>query len=383
MTNEAVLAGKLVLDLSRLLPGPYCSMILADYGARVITIEDRRFKREFPLETYMVNRNKEHMNINLKTDKGREIFYRLTEKADVIIEGFRPGVTKRLGVDYETLKNINKRIIYCSITGYGQSGPYRDKVGHDVNYLGYAGALSLIGEKEGIPAIPVFQVADIVGGGMNAAIGILLAIIAREQIGEGQYIDISMVDGVIALLTIPVSTYLLSGEVPKRSNHRLSHRYACYNVYETKDGKFISIGAVEHRFWENICDYFNVPQYKIHQYDEKKRKEITDFFRRIFRKKTRKEWSEIFSEIDTCFGEVLEINELIDSKLVKDRKMIVAITDPARGKMQVINTAIKMSSTPGSARTCPPRFGQDTSNILKELGYDERQVLQFQKTGII
>ena len=199
MSKNGALFGITVIDLSRLLPGPYCSMILADHGARVIAVEDKRFLAD-GLFLNLINRNKEHMSLNLKTEKGKEIFFRLIQNADVVLEGFRPGVVERLGVGYETVRRINPRIIYCSITGYGQDGPFRDRVGHDANYLSYAGVLDLIGEADRPPSIPGIQIADIAGGGMNAAIGILLALFARDKSGNGQYIDISMTDGMVGFL---------------------------------------------------------------------------------------------------------------------------------------------------------------------------------------
>ena len=182
MENKGALKGVTVLDMARLLPGPYCSMILADHGARVIAVEDKRFMAD-GLFFDIVNRNKEHMSLDLKTPAGREIFFKLIQKVDVFMEGFRPGVVDRLGIDYETVRKVNLNIIYCAITGYGQDGPYRDRVGHDANYLSIAGVLDLIGEARHLPSIPGVQIADIAGGGMNAAIGILLALFAKENYG--------------------------------------------------------------------------------------------------------------------------------------------------------------------------------------------------------
>src|SRR5210317_2577968 len=228
MLKAGALDGVTVIDLSRLLPGPYCSMILADHGARVIAVENKRFMAD-GLFFNTINRNKEHMSLNLKTDAGQQIFFKLIEKADVLLEGFRPGVVDRLGADYESVRKVNPKIIYCSITGYGQDGPFRDRVGHDVNYLSYAGVLDLIGEKDHPPAIPGVQIADIAGGGMNAAIGILLALFAREKTGKGQYIDISMTDSMVSLLPVALFFRQLTGQEPTRADEFLSHRYACYN----------------------------------------------------------------------------------------------------------------------------------------------------------
>ncbi|MBT8350582.1 MAG: CoA transferase, partial [Deltaproteobacteria bacterium] len=239
MLENGALSGIKVIDLSRLLPGPYCSMILADHGARVIAIEDKRFMGD-GLFFSQIYRNKEHMSLNLKTEEGKKIFFRLANDADVILEGFRPGVVQRLGVDYDTVSKTNKKIIYCSISGYGQTGPYRDRAGHDVNYLSRSGALDLIGQANHPPSIPGIQVADIAGGGMNATIGILMALFAREKTGKGQHIDISMTDGLVGFMPSAFFLKQISGQFPTRSYSILSHKYACYNTYETADGRFIS-----------------------------------------------------------------------------------------------------------------------------------------------
>ena len=258
MNKNGALAGIKVLDLSRLLPGPYCSMVLADHGAAVIAVEDRRFLAD-GLFLNNVNRNKRHMTLNLKSKEGMEIFFRLAKEADVVLEGFRPGVVDKLGVGYDAVCKVNPKIIYCSITGFGQNGPFRERVGHDANYLSFAGVLDLIGEAKRPPSIPGVQIADIAGGGMNAVIGILLALFARENTGKGQYIDISMTDGVVGMLPLVQFFQNLTGKAPARGNALLSHRYACYNTYETADGRYLSIGAVEHRFWKQLCELLGLP----------------------------------------------------------------------------------------------------------------------------
>jgi crotonobetainyl-CoA:carnitine CoA-transferase CaiB-like acyl-CoA transferase len=296
MLEKGALTGVKVLDLSRLLPGPYCSMILADHGADVIAVEGKKFQAD---EMFFkeISRNKRHISLNLKTQEGKAIFMSLAKKADIILEGFRPGVVKTLGVDYETIKTINPGIIYCSITGYGQNGPMWDRAGHDVNYLSISGVLDLIGEKGHPPAIPGVQFADIAGGSMNAVIGILLALFAREKSGKGQYIDISMTDGMIGYLTLPSFFRQLTGERYERSESRFSHRYACYNTYETADRQYLAIGAVEKRFWQNLCEHLGVPEYVDLQYDEERRQEIITLMRRIFGEKTLAEWEEEFLEV--------------------------------------------------------------------------------------
>ncbi len=379
---SGALEGIKVIDLSRMLPGPYCSMILADHGARVIAIEDRRFMAD-DLLISPVNRNKDHMTLNLKTGEGKEIFLRLTRDADVVIEGFRPGVTKRLGIDYEALRKTNPKIIYCSITGYGQDGPYRDMAGHDVNYLSFSGVLDLIGEKDGPPCIPGIQIADLVGGGMNAAIGILLALVARARTGEGQYIDISMTDGMVGLLPMPLHLLQKHGQVPSRSDTMLSHRYACYNVYETAEGRHISIGAVENRFWMNLCELLGVPEYGPLQYDEDRREEILDFLRKTLKKKTLDEWIAALGDRDVCWGKVQNLTEALNDKLFAARGMVTELQDRSGASREVLGIPIKLSDTPGSIRTAPVEFGESTRKILEELGYTEGEIEHLFEKGAV
>jgi crotonobetainyl-CoA:carnitine CoA-transferase CaiB-like acyl-CoA transferase len=382
MKNKGALSGITVIDLSRLLPGPYCSMILADHGARVIAIESRQFMAD-GLFFNSINRNKEHLSLNLKSKRGKEIFLRLIQTADVMLEGFRPGVVDRLGVDYESIRKVNPRIIYCSITGYGQSGPFRDRVGHDVNYLSYSGVLNLIGEPDRAPSIPGIQIADIAAGGMNAAIGILLALFAREKTGRGQYIDISMTDGMVGFLPVALFFKQLTGQDPRRGNAVLSHRYACYNTYETADGRFLSIGAVENRFWKTLCEHFGVPQYAALQYDDGHRKEILGFMRSTFKKKSLDEWDAELANLEICWGKVQTFSEMLADPLFRDREMILEIQGKAGNKEAAIGVPVKLSETPGSVRSAAVDFGESTNAILKELGYTEEEIELLAKKDVI
>ena len=381
MPKSGALSGITVLDLSRLLPGPFCSMILADHGARVISVEDKRFMADdFFITT--VNRNKEHMSLNLKTTEGKEIFFRLVKKTDIFLEGFRPGVVHRLGIDYDTVRNINAKIIYCSITGYGQTGPYRNRAGHDVNYLGYSGVLDLMGEPDRPPSIPGVQIADIAGGGMNAAIGVLLALLARERTGKGQYIDISMTDGMLGLLPLTLFFQQRTGEVPRRGESILSHRYAFYNTYETSDGRHISIGAVENRFWKKLCEHMGVPEYTTLQYDENRREEILDFMRTSFKSKTLAEWETELADLDVCWGKIQNLDEVLNDPLFRVRGMVVDILQKNGKKAATIGVPVKLSETPGIVRTPPVGFGENTVSILQELGFTEGQIKVFKDKGV-
>ena len=379
---KGALSGIKVIDLSRMLPGPYCSMILADHGARVIGVESKRFLSD-DLYLATLNRNKEHMSLDLKTKEGLDVFFKLVENADVLLEGFRPGVTERLGIDYPKVREINPRIIYCAITGYGQEGPYRDMVGHDVNYLSFAGVLDLIGEKDGHPCIPGIQIADIAGGGMNAVVGILLALFARERTGKGQFIDISMTDGMVGFLPVPLNMFQRYGMVTKRSDSQLSHRYACYNTYETADKRFISIGALENRFWKNLCELFDVPEYIPLQYDDDRSGEIISFFRASFKKKPLDEWAGILKDQEVCWGRIQSLPEILEDPNFLSREMVVSITDGNGIAQKALGIPVKLSDTPGSIRTPPVGFGENTLKILEELGYTESEVERFRERGVV
>ncbi|MBR9981374.1 MAG: CoA transferase [Desulfatitalea sp.] len=377
------LEGVTVLDLSRLLPGPYCSMILADHGATVIAIEDKRQYAADGLFLPTVQRNKRHMTLDLKSDEGREIFMRMAGMADVVIEGFRPGVVARLGVDYDSVRQIKPDIIYCAITGYGQTGPCRDRVGHDVNYLGRAGVLDLMGDPDRPPSIPGIQIADIAGGGMNGAIGILLALFARQRTGQGQYIDISMTDGMLAMLPVAHFWRTLSGQSPRRCDHLLAHRYACYNTYETADGRHIAVGALENRFWRQLCAEMGLPQFTDLQFDEARRNEIIDAFRHAFRQRPLDHWTATLEPQELCVSAVSTMEEALAAPLFREREMVVDIPTPDGAAETHLGVAVKLSATPGSLRTPNARFGQHTLEILEAHGYSQEQIRQLQDRKVI
>ncbi len=375
------LAGIRILDLSRLLPGPYCTMILADHGAEVIAAEDRKFMADglFFRDLY---RNKRHISLNLKCEAGLKIFWQLARSADVIVEGFRPGVVARLGVDYEQVRKINPGIIYCAITGYGQTGSLRDRVGHDVNYLATAGLLDLVGEVDRPPVIPAVQIADIAGG-MNAVIGILMALQARGKNGEGQYIDISMTDSLLGFMTLTLLLMQLSGDKPRRSDHLLSHKYACYCTYETADGRYIALGALEKRFWAQLCSHLAVPEYIDLQFDEGRREEIIEHLRAIFRRKSRDEWDRQLAKLEVCHAVVRDIDEILTEPLFAERGMIVNHPGSSGATTKAFASAIKLSVNPATVRSEPVGFGENTWDVLRELGYDDETIAKFAELGVI
>ena len=388
------LTGMKILDLSRLLPGPYCSLMLGDLGADVLKIEDPKLgdymrwwgprvnkQSAFFL---MVNRNKKSMKLNLKTDWGRDIFFRLVRQHDVLLEGFRPGVMERLGLGYEALKEENPGLIYCAITGYGHTGPYRDRAGHDLNYLSLAGVLGTIGPKGGPPVIPGVQIADIGGGAMLAALGILAAYIARQETGKGQFIDVSMLDGSFAWLTVPLGKTLADGEDPKPGDSFLTGRYACYRIYETKDGRYMGLGALEPQFWEAFCKLVNREDLVGYQFAEgEKQTHLISEVSGIFKEKTRQEWIGFLKDTDCCCEPVNSVSEaLMDSQLLA-REMILEVDHPTEGRLKQIGIPVKFSETPGSLRLAPPNHGEHTQEILKGLGYEDGEIRDMEKEGVI
>ncbi len=378
MSQIGALSGIKIVDLSRLLPGPYCTMILADHGARVVAVEDPRYKDRGEY-VFPVYRNKEHMTLDLKSEAGREVFFRLVADADVVVEGFRPGVVDRLGVDYEAVCRVNPEIVYCSITGYGQTGPMRHAAGHDVNYLSRSGLLDLMGETGRGPAIPGIQVADLVGGGMNGALGILMALFHRERTGAGQHIDISMTDGMIGLLPTVQFFQALFGTEQKRGETFLSHRYACYNTYETADGRYLAVGAVENRFWQNLCDHLGKPEYGPLQYDDHRRMELVDFMRKTFKKKTLAAWEQHLAGLALCVTPVRSVSEAMQDPLFRAREMVLE----RNRETPALGVPVKLSATPGSVRTAPAAFGEHTDRILGELGYRESEIEALRLDGVV
>jgi crotonobetainyl-CoA:carnitine CoA-transferase CaiB-like acyl-CoA transferase len=356
-------------------------MILADHGARVINVEDRRYEAE-GLMVSTIMRNKEHMALDLKAPEGLEIFFQLVRDADVVIEGFRPGVVQRLGVDYDRVISANPGIVYCSLTGYGQTGPMRDTAGHDVNYLGRAGVLDIIGYTDLPPVIPGIQIADMVGA-MNAVIGILLALFHRKRTGQGQHIDISMTDTMLAMMPVALLMKQLLGSLPERGSSMLSHRYACYNTYETADGRHISVGCVEARFWEQLCRFLECPEFIPLQYDETQREAIIATLQEKFSTRSLAEWERDMAGLDICCGGIHNLEEALVDDLFIERDMVRHFPGADGQPVTSIGTPIKLSATPGSLRHPPVGFGENTVAVLKELGYTNEDIDQLARKRII
>ncbi len=390
------LEGIKILDLSRLAPGPFCSMMLGDMGADVLLVEapaGGKLASAIPgrsnddaqkLAAYnTMSRNKRSIVLNLREQDAREVFYKLAETADVVLEGFRPGVVKRLGVDYDTLKESNPRLVYCSLSGYGQTGPYSQLVGHDINYISVGGALGMVGWPGTPPAIPMNIIADFAGGGMHAAYGILAALMARERTGRGQYVDIAMSDGVLYLLASLTGSVLMGGNSPSRGGTVLNGSVPHYNVYQCSDGGWISIGSLEAHFFVNLCKVMGREDFIPKQYDPSAREEIALHFKKQFLTKTRDEWFEILKQTDICAAPVYSLAEALKDPHNLARQMVVEVDHPLLGKVKQVGIGTKLSDTPGSVRTTAPVAGQHTDDVLASIGYDAGAIDVLRQRGVV
>ncbi len=397
----APLTGITVLDLTRLLPGGFCTQMLADFGAEVIKVEDTGagdYIRQAPpyyepdpgSETTDVsstrsalylslNRSKRSIRLDLKSDDGREAFMRLVEGADVVVEGFRPGVTERLGVDYESVKGVNPGIVYCAITGYGQDGPSRDRAGHDLNYLGSTGMLAMTGAADGPPVQPAGQIGDLGGGAMGAAFGILTALFEKQRTGIGQMVDISMTDGALSWLAMPAAAWLADGQVPGRGASILNGGVCCYLPYEAADG-WVSCGALEPKFWRAFCEGTGNPELIEIQFD-KPGSEGWAKVAAVFRERSREQWKAFNDGYDCCIEPILELDEALDSDLVRERAMVVEFEQPGLGTVRQLANPVKLSETPALDPRPAPGIGADTNEVLSEAGFSEAEISALVDSG--
>ncbi|TKC20161.1 CaiB/BaiF CoA transferase family protein [Robertmurraya kyonggiensis] len=373
------LEGIRVLDLTRLLPGPYASLMLADFGADVIKIEDPKVGdyarwgepkiHNYSAMFHSLNRNKRSMALDLKSENGKTIFLELVMTADVLIESFRPGVMERLNLGYEVLKSYNPKLIYCAITGYGQTGPLRDVPGHDINFLSYSGVLDLQKGSDGHPVTSPVQIGDIGGGALMATVGILTAIIEAGKSGEGQFVDISMLDGTISWMQTTLPNYLATNERPVNGELLLSGGMACYEIYETRDKRFLSVGAIEPKFWINFCKVIGKAEL-ISQlnasFEEQKRMKME--IQSAIEKKTLQEWVVLFQDVDACVSPVLTIAEMVEHPQILQRQMIEEVQDLNSLPIRHIANPIKLSRTPAIDFRNPPDLGEHNEEVLEELG---------------
>jgi crotonobetainyl-CoA:carnitine CoA-transferase CaiB-like acyl-CoA transferase len=395
--STQALEGLRVLDLSRLFPGGFCSLLLADFGAEVLKVEDTGmgdYIRWSPpyyegaddsaksALFLALNRNKRSIRLNLKHERGREVLLKLVREYDVVLESFRPGVLDRLGVGYERMREENPRIVYCAISGYGQDGPNRDRSGHDTNYLGLIGLLGLTGERDGPPIQPAGQIADLGGGALMAAFGIMAALRERERSGEGQFVDVSMADGALSWLALVAAQYFADGVAPRRGELPLAGSLVCYRPYACADG-YVTLGALEPKFWQAWCRGVGREDLIERQF-EPPGSDAHAEVERVFLDRTREEWAAFASEHDCCLEPVLDLDEALDSELVRSREMVVELEQPgATEPVRQLGVPVKLSRTPGGVHAPGPALGEHTREVLDALGYPPEDAAVLEQEGAV
>lgn len=373
-----------ILDFSTLLPGPYATLMLADMGAEVLKISSASrpdIVLDYPpfigdtgvsASQAWLGRNKKTMFLNLKTGEGKAVVKELVKEYDIVLEQFRPGVMEKLGLGYKDLKAVNPKLIYCSLTGYGQTGPLRDAAGHDINYMSRSGIISQAGRRESGPSLMNFQIADIAVGSMNSVIGILAAVNYRKNTGKGQYIDVAMMDGCVPFNSLDGAGFLVSGKEPKREGERLNGG-CIYDFYETKDGEYLSVGSLEPQFWSRFCTAIGREDLIEGTVYPPNIDEVKAEIRGILKTKTRDEWVEVFSHYDACVQPVLNLKEaLLEDEQVKEREMVVDVKLPLHEDVSVkqLATAVKLSECPCEYKFAGYPIGYHTKEVIEQLGMD-------------
>ena len=384
------LEGIRVLDLARGGPGCYCSMLMGDLGADVTMVEvpvgaSRGLKKNVDEKErvfWPLNRNKKSIALNLKLPAAKDAFLKLAKDVDVVIDAFRPGVLDRLGIGYEQVRKLNKRVIYCAFTSYGQYGPYSNLPGHDINFISLGGALGLIRRNGEPPVLPPNIIGDFAGGGLFGAFAIMVAIVAREKTGSGQYIDMSVTDGVTSLLTMPAAPMFAPGVV-LAGDGVLQGKTPAYNIYECADGKFIAFGTGEPQFWKQLCEVLKCEQYIGQEANKAMRDEIISYLRKKLKEKTRDQWFEIMRHKEIGVAPVLDLNEVFEDQHMKARGMLLEFKHPEYGTIRQVGIAPKFSDTPGSVRSLGPKFGENTDEMLKSVGYSAAQIAEMRTSGAI
>ena len=383
------LQGIRVLDLTLLGPGPHCSKVFADLGADVLRVVEpgpgtgRRKGRKMDSSSgYGMRRNTRVIGLNLKILEGREILYKLVTRSDVMLVSSRPTVYRRLGVDYDTVKGLNPRLVYCSVTGYGATGPYAEYAGHDINYQSLGGSVGMTGRPDDSPVIPGGTFAD-GAGGMAAAIGILAALVARERTETGQGVDVSCAETIMDLMAVSIDQHLGTGDVPERGRTMTTGQAPYYSIYRTRDGRYVSVGAIEPWFFENLCRELGCEELAPCQHDERKQTEIFKVFKDLFLSKTRDEWVAQLASKDTCVAPVYTIDEVVQDPQFRDREMVVEVGLPEGGTVRQVGIPYKFSNTPPEIRHVGPRLGDYTAGVLKELGYTTEEAATLKEQGVV
>lgn len=382
------LEGIKIIDFSKWLPGQYCGMVLGDFGADVIKVEDVKgdVTRGFtpakePGMSYwhlMLNRNKRGITVNLKTPAGREVLLRLLKEADVFLEGFRPGYLKMLGLDYESVSKINPRLIYCSITGFGPEGKYKHMPSHDLNVIGLAGVAA---PEDGTDiSVPSVQVAAL-GGSLNAISGILMALYARERTGKGQLVNVDLYSSAINAEITAISSVIGCRETGMPSFGRTASHY--YSVYKTKDGRYLSIGTIEPKFWQKMCRLIDLPEFESRQFDFAHSAEIKEKLAAAFAGKTQAEWLELIGKDEFCVTPIRTLQEALDSSLTTEQSQMLVTKKEDFGNYTYVKSAAKLSDTPGTIRKRAPYLGEHTQEVLESAGYTKEEIAAMHEKGEI
>ena len=390
----AALEGITVLDFTRLLPGPFCTQLLCNLGAEVIKIEDPKlgdYMRSVPPIVHdvsypflMVNRGKRSLSVDLKTPAGQEIVHKLARGSDVVVEQFRPGVMARLRVAYDDLAMMNPRLVYCSFSGYGQTGPYKDLPGHDINFQALAGILGVTtGREDKAPAIPGVPIADLASG-FNAALAILAALRVRDRTGRGEFIDVSIYDTAVALMVLGLARFLATGEEPVAGETLLTGSFPFYSLYETKDGRWLSVATVEPKFWSRMCELIAAPDLAEKQFkDGAERFQVAQALADKFRGRTLAEWEAMLAKENLPITGVKRVSEVVRDPHVKARGLLPVVDVSGLWKLQVIAHPAKHATLETRNPTRVPAKGQDTEEILRSLGYTARQIQTLAKKGVV
>ena len=393
------LSGVRILDLTRLLPGPMCTLHLADLGAEVIKVEDTGmgdYARTMGLVVgddpknamsdffTLVNRNKRAINLDLKQPSGIAIFHRLVAKSDVVVESFRPGVMERLGVGYTALSNINPKIVFCSISGYGQTGPYRDWAGHDINYLGYSGVADQMGATGSAPHLIGFQIADLLGGAMTPAFAIMVALYDVLRTGRGHAIDVAMTDAVLSHAVMPFVFARRTGHAPSRGHDQLSGGIPAYNIYATSDGRYMAVGSLEPKFWQEVCKTLGLTHLATKGWDTGSRGEkVKAEVQAVFAKESQAYWADIFRTADCCVTPILPMEEVMVNEHIQAREMLVSASQPGGKEVQYLAPPFKLSGFSFSVDRHAPLRGADTNEVLQGLGYNASELSSLREEGVI
>jgi alpha-methylacyl-CoA racemase len=388
MASPAPLAGLTVLDLASVGPAARCSRILADYGARVVKVgpppRQGGVQIEPPFYGYGAGRGTQRVKIDLKAPAGHAAFLRLAAQADVLIESYRPGVAARLGIGYDDVRRVNPRIVYCSTSGYGQSGPYAQRAGHDLNYLATGGFLALCGPRaDGGPPLPGATVADAAAGGMHAVIAILAALVRRAATQEGAYLDVAVAEGVLALMALPIDEHLATGAVPAPGHDVLTGRYACYDVYRARDGKWLAVAAIEPAFFANLCRALDLAAWIPHQMDDAKQVELRAALAAAFAARDRDAWIAELAPRDTCVAPVSTIAEVVADAHFQARGAFATATDRAHGSFRQLGAVLAGAGRAPGPTPVPDAAATDTDALLRAAGLAADEIERMRHDGVI